>query len=272
LDFDILIDKINLFGEISNSQNGGVAYISGLNFSPDPHLSMSILYRNYSKEYQNFFSNAFGENTSNENEKGLYLGINALLNQKITFTAYFDIFSFPWLKYRNDAPSRGQEYLIQINYRTNDKVNMYFRYRKKNKQLNFENEYDYLSSPFAINKQSFRYHLNYVVFPSLILKNRFEFSKYLSEANISSQGFIIYQDINYRPDIFPFDISVRYAMFDTDNYDTRIYAYENDVLYAFSIPSYYYKGSRFYFVMKYKISKIICLWFRFAQSFYNNKK
>ena len=272
LDFDILLNKINLFGEISHSLNRGTAYLSGLNFSPDPRLSLAILYRNYSKEYQNFFSNAFGENTSNTNEKGLYFGMNALLNQKITLTAYFDMFSFPWLKYRNNAPTKGQEYLIQLDYRTSEKVKMYFRYRDKNKQLNFANEYDFLSSPHTIKKQSFRYHLSYAVFPSLILKNKFEFLKYLSENNITSQGYIIYQDINYRPENLPFDISVRYAMFDTDNYDTRIYAYENDVLYAFSIPAYYYKGSRFYFLVKYKISKFMSCWFRFAQSFYNNKK
>ena len=271
LDFDVLINKINLFGEISYSQNGGTAYLSGLNFSPDPRLSLAILYRNYSKEYQNFFSNAFGENTLNENEKGLYLGINALLNPKISLTAYFDMFSFPWLKYRNDAPSKGQEYLIQINYRTSDKVKMYFRFKKKNKQLNFSNEYDFQNSLHTIKKHSFRYHLSYSVFPSITLKNRFEFTQYHSEKNTTSQGFLIYQDINYRPLNLPFDFSIRYAMFDTDNYDTRIYAYENDVLYAFSIPSYYYIGSRFYFLIKYEISRIISCWFRFAQSFYNNK-
>ncbi|MCD4772841.1 MAG: hypothetical protein K8R41_05595 [Bacteroidales bacterium] len=271
LDFDILLNKINIFGEIAYSLNGGIAYISGLNISPDPRLSLAILYRNYSKEYQNFFSNAFGENTSNENEKGLYFGINALLHQKITLTAYFDMFSFLWLKYRNNAPTKGREYLFQVNYRTSDKTKMYFRYRNKIKQLNFEDEYDYLSSPFATKKQSFRYHINYSIFPSVIFKNSFEFSKYLSEEDIRSQGFLIYQDINFRPENLPFDISVRYAMFDTDNYDTRIYTYENDVLYAFSIPSYYYKGSRFYFLMKYKISEFMSCWFRFAQSFYNNK-
>ncbi|MCK4501062.1 hypothetical protein KAU11_11240 [Candidatus Babeliales bacterium] len=270
-DFDILLNKMNIFGEIAYSINGGTAYLSGLNINPDPRLSLSILYRNYSKEYQNFFSNAFGENTSNENEKGLYLGMKALLHQKITLTAYFDIFSFSWLKYRNNAPTKGQEYLIQLDYRTSDKVKMYFRYRDKNKQLNFADEYEYLSSPSVIKKQNFRYHLSYTVFPSLILKNRFEFTKYISEENITSQGFMIYQDINFRPENLPFDISVRYAMFDTDNYDTRIYVYENDVLYAFSIPSYYYTGSRFYFLMKYKISGFLSCWFRFAQSFYNNK-
>ena len=38
-------------------------------------------------------------------------------------------------------------------------------------------------------------------------------------------------------------LSARYAIFNTDSYDTRIYAYEKDVLYAFSVPALYATGS-----------------------------
>jgi hypothetical protein len=41
-------------------------------------------------------------------------------------------------------------------------------------------------------------------------------------------------------------------MFETDSYASRIYAFENDVLYAFSSPAYYGKGWGFYFIVNYK--------------------
>ena len=63
----------------------------------------------------------------------------------------------------------------------------------------------------------------------------------------------------------------RYALFHTDSYDTRLYAYENDVLYTSSIPAYYGIGSRLYAMMKVEITSYIDLWLRVAQSFYKNK-
>jgi hypothetical protein len=62
-----------------------------------------------------------------------------------------------------------------------------------------------------------------------------------------------------------------YAIFDTDNYDTRIYAFENDVLYGYSSPAYYYKGSRINCVVKYRISRSIDVWVKYGQTFYSNK-
>ena len=48
------------------------------------------------------------------------------------------------------------------------------------------------------------------------------------------------------------DLKLRFAMFDTDTYDERLYAYENDVSYTFTINSYYYRGCKSYFIIKWK--------------------
>jgi hypothetical protein len=64
---------------------------------------------------------------------------------------------------------------------------------------------------------------------------------------------------------------LRFALFQTDSYDSRIYAYENDVQGYYSIPSYYYRGSRFYVMMNYNITQNIELWLRYSQTFYDNQ-
>jgi len=66
-------------------------------------------------------------------------------------------------------------------------------------------------------------------------------------------------------------LNIRYAIFNTDSYNTAIYAYETDVLYAYSVPSYYYKGSRGYVVLHYRISRNFDLWLRYSRTFYANK-
>ena len=51
--------------------------------------------------------------------------------------------------------------------------------------------------------------------------------------------------------------SIRYTYFNTKSYDSRIYAYENDVLYGYSIPSLtqivmdFFKGKKIYLLLKY---------------------
>jgi uncharacterized protein (DUF169 family) len=42
------------------------------------------------------------------------------------------------------------------------------------------------------------------------------------------------------------------------------------VLYSFSIPAYYDRGSRVYFNVKYSISKRADFWFRISQTYYRN--
>jgi hypothetical protein len=51
-----------------------------------------------------------------------------------------------------------------------------------------------------------------------------------------------------------------------------LYAYESDVLYAFSIPSYYYKGSRFYLLGRYSFGRSLDLWVRYSITHYSNKQ
>jgi hypothetical protein len=45
-------------------------------------------------------------------------------------------------------------------------------------------------------------------------------------------------------------------LFNTDDWDSRIYTYENDLLYSFSIPSLAGRGSRSYIMLKYEIGEI----------------
>jgi hypothetical protein len=77
-----------------------------------------------------------------------------------------------------------------------------------------------------------------------------------------------FQDIKYtfrQPQVH---LSVRYALFNTESYNTRFYAYENDVLNAFSVPAYYGNGSRWYFNVQYSPLERVDIWLRLAQTHY----
>ena len=102
------------------------------------------------------------------------------------------------------------------------------------------------------------------------LKNRIELVRFQKGDANSENGYLIYQDIVYHPKALPLNVSFRYGVFDTDSYNARIYAYETDVLYAYSIPAYSSKGVRTYLTLKYSLKKID-IWLRYAQTYYSNK-
>ena len=66
--------------------------------------------------------------------------------------------------------------------------------------------------------------------------------------------------------------SSRYVLFNTSIYDSRIYSYESDVLYGYSIPSYYGKGSKIYLVAKCNIIQKLDFWLRIAQTTYSSRE
>ncbi len=271
LDFNFLVGKFNFFGEFSMSENNGRAYLAGMQAALSQRVSVSLLYRNYGLDYQNLYGLAFGEASRNQNERGFYTGLLLRLHKNCTFTGYADLFNFPWIRYRVDAPSRGQEYLAQLNYFIQRNVEAYFRFKSEAKGLNNSEETTMPKIDETL-KQSFRFHISYSVLPGIILKNRFEMMRYRRGSESFRHGYLLYQDVMIRPIEKPYDITFRYAIFDTDTYDERIYAYENDVLYAFSIPAYYYKGSRFYILIKYEVADWMDFWVRFATTWYSNQK
>jgi len=71
------------------------------------------------------------------------------------------------------------------------------------------------------------------------------------------------------------------VIFETDGYNERMYAYEADMPYSFSIPFYYDKGVRYYFNVNWNASRLVnrtkkkhpelnC-WLKWAQTIYPGK-
>jgi hypothetical protein len=269
-DFSYVWRNIHLFGEASMSSTGGAAAQAGMIIAPDPRMSLSVLYRNYGKKYQSLYANAFAENTNPWNEKGLYIGIESRISGGWTLNAYFDRFESSWLRYQVNAPSTGVDYLAQLTWKPSKRMDMYWRFRQRNKVRNNDLE-DGIEFPVNSLQTNIRYQLAFKVEESLTFKTRVEGVKLEHETDVTEHGYVIYQDVIYKPMKSPFSITLRYAIFDTDSYDSRIYVYENDVLYYFAIPSYYDRGSRFYAILRYKVGRACDIWVKYGQFLYNNR-
>lgn len=270
-DASVNLNKISFFGEVSMSSNGGKAGLVGINTFLSDRLTVTMLYHNYGKDYQNLYNNPFYESSSIANEQGIYIGLKALISRQLSLSGYIDHFRFPWLKYRVDAPSTGRDYLFQVTYTSIKPVTSYIRIRFKDKQENEILPYDYTKKIAEVVRNEFRFFISYQIWPTITFKNRIDMVFFQKEFNPSENGYMIFQDILFRPKEFPVELTFRYALFGTDGYDSRIYSYENDVLYAFSVPSYFGDGQRIYLMARWKINNSIDFWLRVARTTYFNQ-
>lgn len=261
--------NINIFGEVGRSQNGGIGAVGGFLSSLTPKLDFALSLRHYDVDFHSLYGKAFGENAINKNENGTYWGLKYKHNRKLTLSAYYDKFSFPWLKSGVKSPSRGYEYLLRLQFKPSRTINIYFQYREEEKSKSIDHEANQIDILKAGIKRNFIINTDYKSNKSLSLKTRFQMSSY-NIGNNTTQGAAIIQDATYK--LGKFTVSGRYALFQTDDYENRQYVYEKDVLYAFSIPAYGGLGSRNYLMFQYKYNRNWHFWVRYAVTHYRDRK
>ena len=121
-------------------------------------------------------------------------------------------------------------------------------------------------------KSNFRLGITYPLAEVLTMTSRVEFVMTHRGAGLPGPGFLVFQDIGYRPAGGKIQLDFRFAIFDTDSYDERIYAYERDVLYAYSAPAFFDRGTKIIGVIKYPMWKWLVLWFKCSRIQYMRKK
>jgi hypothetical protein len=264
--------NVSLFGEVSRSSNKAYAYVVGLTAALHSRVSATVVFRNFDQNFQSVYSNVIAEGNSvfPSNERGMYVSLQAQLSKKISVNAYSDGVHYPWLRYQVTGPSNFSDNVIQFNYRPDKKHEFYARMRIRRTSIdqNILNRID-----FPVDKLSQQIRLNFIFSPteSLKLHSRLEFVKTNEEGLPTEKGYLVFQDVIWKKMGVPCTITFRYALFQTDAWNARLYAYENDVLYSYSIPAYYGKGARIYGIFKFDIRRNIDLWIRIAQWTYTDR-
>ncbi len=259
--------NFTFFSEAAKTLEHGNALTLGSLGSLTSKLDVSLLYRNFSKNFYSFYSNAVSESTLPQNESGFYWGMKYMFNKKYSLSGYVDLFKFPWLRFRGYEPSVGREWLMRFNYKPSKTVSLFIQAREESKIRNIPAETNLYQTAIG-SKKNYWFNADYAATHKLNFKTRVQFSTY-SLNNSVTKGFALVQDVNF--DLGRFTFSTRYALFDTDDYDNRQYIYELDVWLAFSFPAYYGIGVRSFAMVQYKINQKIDLWLRWARTNYSDR-
>ncbi len=265
--FNITWANVTFFSEVAQTVNNGLGATAGILGNLTSRLEMAWLYRNFSSDYFAEYANAFAESSTPQNEQGLYWGAKYSFNRRVSLTGYLDVFQFPWLRYRIYQPSEGSEWMLRLNYNPSRAISIFIQAREETKVRNLSGETALYATDPGV-KRNVWVSCDFSTTSNLSFKARVQGSQYELDG-ITTRGVAFVQDITLkRP---RWSVSLRYALFDTDDYDNRQYVYEKDVWLATSLPAYEGEGIRNYLLLHYSLSQQIDFWFRWSRTQYADR-
>jgi len=244
-----------LYGEGSANINKRFALIQGLIFRPSGRLTINLLYRDYNPGFTTFHGKGPFSTSAGDNSRGLFGNFTFEAARHLFITAGCDIRYFPWLKYRCSAPSMAISREMRMKYLPSDRLTVEALYSYRSSILDDHGNYGIVKQTTTINR-ILKGRVRYSPDSYLTLSTRFDYK--ITQPG-SRRGMLLLQDISYNFRKIPVSVWLRYCLFKTDDWESRLYAYENDLLYSFSIPALSGEGSRSCIMVTWKARKLIYL-------------
>jgi hypothetical protein len=267
--------NVNFFGEAARTLSGGMGAVAGFVSSLSARVELSMLARHYERHFHSLHGAGFGETNRTQNESGIYWGLKLKPHRHWTFSTYYDRYHFPWLTFNTAAPSRGQEALFRLQYQPSRTIIIYGQGRIEARERNrIHNPYPV--QQLAIQtRYNYLLHLDYQASKALAIRSRVQMGQFRQDGSAlaeeyNSKGYVIFQEVSMAVSQ-KLSFSARTTLFDVDDFYSRQYVYEKDVLYYFAIPSFQGKGIRNYVVAHYRINHTTELWCKIARTGYRDR-
>lgn len=273
LNYAYVFRNFSFFGEGGYSSNDGWAVVNGIQAAPVTFLTFSLYHRYFSKKYTALYASAISESSTRNGEHGFYFGLDCKPAAGISLSGYLDVFTFPWLRYQTNAPTSGYDVLGQIGFKPTRRFEFYFRYRRRMKPHNISGDLSQAGIKPIENRETgrLRFHMNWQTSTRWRFQARAEWVRFKKEIAMPENGFLVYADVVYSAIKKPFSINGRFEVFHSDGFDTRLYAYESDVLYYYAFVPLYDKGVRYYLAARYEVFQNIDLWLKLANTSFIGK-
>lgn len=228
--------RLSVRGETATGGCGALATANAVTYGVLPELDLMILQRFYSYKYYSLLSRGFSEGGSVQNESGVYAGADWHPSQRLHVTAYLDFARFAWPKYRAAGTSQASDNFVSATYKIG-RWTLLSRYRLKMRQ------YDNKEKTSLTYKTEHRARAT-AEYAAAGWSTRTQVDFTSSRHEGSSRGWMVSHAVKLVP-VKWLKISGTAAFFKTDDYDSRLYLYEQGMLYSMYFPSFYGKGMRY---------------------------
>ena len=247
----------------------GWASLNRLQYSPVQDIQFMLIHRFYSYDYWAMYAHSFGEGSTVQNEQGYYVGLETTPFSHWRFFVSFDLFSYPWKKYRINKPSRGTDGLIQATFTPRTNLSMYLKYRYKQKERDLTGSKGTLTLP--IFHHQLRYRLNYSLNDVFSSRTTLDYNHFHSQDRAATKGYQVTQMISSQLPWTRLFADVQGSYFCTDDYDSRVYVSEKGLLYTFYTPSFQGRGFRCAVRLRYELNKHWLFITKFGETIYLNR-
>ena len=249
----------------------GFAVLAGSRFYPTSGVSLVALYRYYSPWFDNSLGYAFSETSRIGDENGGYFGFDITRWRNWRLLGYGDVFYFSGPKYGlPQSPTIGYDAMAEASYIRQDwRIGLRLRARKKGESTySARAQFDWSQGGWSLRTTA---DANLQIFQS-------SNPQIQGGAPTPPYGLSLAQDIAYDfsqlstlNTKLPLSLRFRLQGFDAREWANRIYLYEHDVLYAFSIPAVYGLGGKAYICLRWQIIPQLALYFRVSETVYARK-
>lgn len=241
-----------------SSLNISGATLVGAEFIFNNNHRLNALARYYSPYYHNLHANSQGQSSTPQNETGLRIGYQGSLPKSVSLHATADFFYFPHPKYLIYAPSHGQEHNLMLSKssRRVEGLTYNIRYRYKDKGRNITPS-TMVDGQYLI-EQTYRHQIQCDVSFSATnwqYATRLAYAHYHGDVTEAVEGLMFYQDIQYHPSQIPLVVATRFALFNIDDYEARLYMVESNFIYQSNTTMCQHKGCRGYLILRYNVGE-----------------
>ena len=229
--------------------------------------------RNYHPGYWAAYANGFGEGTAiPSNQSGWYLGMRLRPLQGLHLSFFLDRFQFPEPTRGSTKPGHGWESMfhIQYRYRPGMEYQIRLRYKERSAELDVLDDFHRKQRTAAISgRLNGRFQMSWQVHPTLVIRSRYDAvltslsgvpRAAVTEAGAPeaavpragapyNTGVSVSKTVRWRPSkALRFDLG--WALFDTDDYSSRLYLYEFDLTHVMTSRMLSGVGRQSYAVMR----------------------
>ncbi|MBC7188058.1 MAG: helix-hairpin-helix domain-containing protein [Calditrichaeota bacterium] len=281
MDLGISFASARFFAEGARSASGGVAAVAGI-LVEIPRAKVVAHYRHYDKDFYNRHALPFASSTGvANNEQGFYLGAQWRVRPGTRVAFYYDTSKRPWRTYSFPMPTGAEDGLAQVEQRLVRGVValLRLRYARNNDLVTWIAPPSRDVSVVAQRSRlAARAQLQYDPVKSISLRGRVERSHvvlrpvgspFLPERK--SHGLLLSQELVAR---FAqrLQCQFRVVLFDTDDYESRIYAYESDLPGVLTNRLFAGRGSSWYLLVRARVGRAVFLGAKFTSTYYDDRE
>lgn len=252
---DILFSYRGLraFAEVALDMGPAIGAVAGAGYVSANGFEVSALLRYYDKKFISTYAGAFKASARCNNEAGAAVAMLWNCTSGVTVSADADYAWHPWPLYGTDGPTSSIKVTARCDWEIAEGHLMDFRGRYTGRPEQGKDAFS-LRAGYSYSGQVFSFDARTIC-------------SYSGKA-----GVLLHAGWGYGSPSGKLVFSSGYTVFRAEEWDARIYSYERDLPYSFSVPVYYGTGVSAYAIVQYRPFRWLSCGFKWSGTKYKERE